>query len=164
MAAHLKDVERDDLRTLFKLKVKPEQEDQVSPNAATIAQAAYEPGAKVWGLWDLDVPVGLLAMIDLEQNPDRDPDAPNAAYIWRLMIASDHQSKGYGRDALAGALQITHDWGRSDLLLSAVEKENGALPFYQRFGFERTGKLVYGEVEMRVSAALLSERLAAART
>ena len=154
-----RELDRSQLRALFALKVKPEQEDQVAPNAVTIAQAAYEPGGFVWGLWEGDKPVGLLAMIDPAENPDGGEEAADAAYVWRLMVAADFQGKGFGKNALAEALEVAGEWERPRVLLSAVEKDGGALGFYERFGFERTGVISHGEVEMSVPVEVLRARL-----
>ncbi|WP_172295378.1 GNAT family N-acetyltransferase [Pseudoruegeria sp. HB172150] len=146
-------VTREHVRALCRLAVKPEQDGQVAPNAITLAQAAYEPGGLVWGLWDGDVPVGLLAMIDPVQHPEGEEVEYDAAYIWRLMVDADYQGKGFGQRALAEAATVAEDWDRPRLLVSAVEKEFGAIPFYERCGFRRTGRILDGEVEMAVTVA-----------
>ena len=63
MALERRRVEKDHLRALFRLKVAEDQAGLVAPNEITLAQAAYEPGGYVWGLWEGDIAVGLLAMI-----------------------------------------------------------------------------------------------------
>ncbi|MEO1680952.1 MAG: GNAT family N-acetyltransferase [Pseudomonadota bacterium] len=150
-----RDVTRDHLRTLFRLKVKPEQDGQVAPNAITLAQAAYEPGGYVWGLWDGDAPVGLMAMIHPLESPDTSEDLRDAAYVWRLMIDAAHQGAGHGRAALREVALQAQAWGMPRVALSAVETELGAIPFYERFGFVRTGRIVHGEVEFVVQTESL---------
>ena len=59
-----REITRETLSPILKLKVRPGQEHLVAPNAVTVAQCAYEqPGGYVWGLWDGEQPVGLIAMI-----------------------------------------------------------------------------------------------------
>jgi len=154
-----RDVLRDHLRPLFALEIRPDQKGQVAPNAVTLAQAAYEPGAAVWGLWDGETAVGLLAMIDTQKNPDSSPQDADAAYIWRLMVDADQQGKGYGARALGAALGTADAWQRPRLVLTAVDNDGGAIPFYERFGFVQTGRVVDGEREMTVPSDVLRNRL-----
>ncbi|MEM1237005.1 MAG: GNAT family N-acetyltransferase [Pseudomonadota bacterium] len=150
MTLEARDIHRDHLSALFKLKVRDDQDGLVAPNAITLAQQAYEPdGAHVWGLWDGDTAVGLMAMIDCRNYADlEDGDDPNSAYLWRLMIGADHQGQGYGRAAMALAEGIARDWAVSKLTLTVVDKPNAALGFYEGCGYVLTGRVVEGEREM----------------
>jgi diamine N-acetyltransferase len=81
---------------LIRLSVDEGQGGLVAENAKTLAQAAYETGSSVWGLWVSEEPVGLMAMIDPRVYPWLDEgDDPSAAYLWRLMIDARHQGRGY---------------------------------------------------------------------
>ena len=74
------------------LVVRSDQLDLVSSNAKTLAEAAYETGSDVWGLWDKAALVGLMAMINPAEHPFQDypftapRDGTPAAYLWRLMV------------------------------------------------------------------------------
>jgi diamine N-acetyltransferase len=143
-------VTRDDVVPLIRLKVSSEQEALVAPNAATLAQAAYETGSIVLGLWDDSVPVGLMALIDMATYPWVEPgDDPESAYIWRLMIDKSHQGKGFGSAALNLAADQAKAWGHSRLTASVVDAETSAMPFYEANGFRKTGDLVDGELVIR---------------
>ena len=48
---------REHVAPLIGLAVREDQRGLVAQNAVTLAQAAYEPGAQVWGLWDDAAPV-----------------------------------------------------------------------------------------------------------
>jgi len=138
---------RDDLRTLFKLSVTAEQNDRVAPNSITLAQAAYESGSKVFGLWDGDVAVGLMATIDKRAYPWIAPeDDPQSLYLWRLMIDHHHQSKGYGTSALNLLVGMARELGVPRISSSVVNEDGAALPFYEAFGFKATGVIHEGEV------------------
>ncbi len=93
-------VGREDVNPLIRLDVHEAQRGLVAPNAVTLAQAAYEPGAHVWGLWDGAVPVGLIAMVDPREGLLDEGDDPEGAFLWRLMIGAAHQGRGNGRAAL----------------------------------------------------------------
>ena len=143
-------MKRDHLRALFRLDVHPAQCKLVAPNSNTLAQAAYETGSEVWGLWDGDNPVGLLAMIDPTRHlwPEEGDDL-QAAYIWRLMIDKTQQGKGYGRAATELAIAQTRVWALPRVSVTVVENNPAsALPFYENQGFVKTGRIIDGETEL----------------
>jgi diamine N-acetyltransferase len=135
-----RNVTRETLWPLINLDVAPGQRDLVTDNRTTFAEAAYEPGAAVWGLWQGETPVGLMAMVDpvgvAAHGPFLDPAA---AYLWRLMIAKDHQGQGYGAQALGFAAQSARDWGAPRLVVGVRDVAHGNRGFYERFGFRDSG-------------------------
>lgn len=142
-------VTRETVRALAALAVRPDQPRLVSPNAITLAEAPYEPGAQVWGLWVGDVPVGLMAMIDPRAAPIAAPgDDPQAAYLWRLMIDGAHQGQGHGRFAVDQALMVARSWGCPRLTLSVADEPHSKIGFYLHHGFRRTGRVVDEQIEM----------------
>ena len=144
-----REITRDHLRPLFRLKVTDAQQDQVAPNEFSLAEQAYEPASQAWGLWDGDILVGFMSMIDMSRYPHReDADDPESAYIWRLLIGKEFQGKGYGRAAIEQAAEVAQGWGLSKLSLSFVDKEGGAGPFYEKCGFRRTGQIIDDELVM----------------
>jgi diamine N-acetyltransferase len=142
-------VTRDHLRTLFRLKVRPDQDGLVAPNEFTLAQASYETGSRVWGLWDGDTAVGLMAMVHPGEYPWHEPgDDRLAAYLWRLIIGADHQGRGHGRAALDLAIGVARDWACPRLTLSVVDAPHSNIGFYEHCGFRRTGHIIDGEIVM----------------
>jgi len=133
-------VTRETLWPLIELEVRPDQRDLVSANLKTFAEAPYEPGAYIWGLWDGDAPVGLMAMIDPDGVRANGPlVAPGAAYLWRLMIASQHQGKRYGAQAIDFAIQSARDWGAPSLVVGVSTASHSNRGFYERLGFLDSG-------------------------
>ncbi len=143
----------DTVNALIALAVKTSQMRLVASNAITIAQAAYQPGAWLRGLWVGNTPVGLLAMIDLDHPSVTldEGDPRNTAYVWRLMVDQYQQGKGYGRQAMQIARNTGREWGKSQLVLSVVPAERNAFGFYEKFGLKKTGRMVDDEVEMRMA-------------
>jgi diamine N-acetyltransferase len=141
-----RDVVRDHVAALIRLAVRDDQCGLVAPNVRTLAEAAYEPGARVWGLWCDDAPVGLMAMVDpagvRANGPFLDPEA---AYLWRLMIAADRQGRGFGSQALAMAAASARDWGARRLVVGVSETPQGNLGFYTRHGFRDSGTVEDGD-------------------
>ena len=143
----LRPVKRDDLRTLFQLKVKPEQAEFVAPNEITLAQAPYETAAEVFVLWQGETVVGMIATIDMAKHAYRmEGDDPESLYIWRLMVGAEHQGKGYGRAALSAIHQRAKAGGFRRLSLSVVPTNSVAIALYESVGFQNSGRIVEGEV------------------
>ena len=154
-------VDRETVTDLIRLRVREDQMDLIASNAATIAQAAYEPHAWLRGLWVGKTPVGLIAMVDFgaeaaeaaasrasqeQTGADAEPPWPeNAAYLWRLMIDAKHQGRGYGRAAIEMAFAQARRWGRETFCLHVADHEESALPFYRRYGLAPTGRIDDGE-------------------
>jgi diamine N-acetyltransferase len=147
MTFHARPVTRETLWPLINLTVREDQRDLVSSNMKTFAEVPYEPGAVVRGLWDGDVPVGLMAMV----NPDgvrlHGPFLkPGAAYLWRLMIAADRQGGGYGGQALQIAIAMARDWGAGHLVTGVNDAPHGNRGFYERYGFRSSGVVEDGDL------------------
>jgi diamine N-acetyltransferase len=137
---------RDHLWPLINLSVRPDQSGRVSPNIKTFAEAPFETGSRVWGLWVGDVPVGLMAMVHPREYPYHlDGDDTQAAYLWRLMIDAGHQGRGYGKAAVALALEVAREWDCPRLTLGVSDTDPGAQEFYERLGFRATGRVVDGD-------------------
>jgi len=140
----------DDIRSLFALDVRRDQDGRVAPNTVTVAQSIFEPGSEIFGLWDGDTAVGLLAIVDMS-HPDADLDEgddPDGIYIWRLMVDAGAQGKGHGTAAIRHAIKLAQGRGRAQLVISSVPENENALHIYETLGFVRTGRMVDGEVEL----------------
>lgn len=143
----LRPVTRDDLRPLFRLKVNPKQADFVAPNEITLAQAPYETGAEVFGLWNQETLVGMMATIDMPSHAFRmEEDDAESLYLWRLLIGSDHQGKGFGRSALAAIMDHARKGGFPRMSLSVVPGNAAAIGLYESVGFQNSGRLIDGEL------------------
>ena len=139
-------VHRDDLWPLINLAVRPDQRDLVSSNMKTFAEAPFEPGSRVWGLWVGTVPVGLMAMVHPREYPFHlECDDTEAAYLWRLMIAAGHQGRGHGRSAIGMALAVAREWRCPRLTVGVGDLPHSAQAFYERTGFRWTGRVVDGD-------------------
>jgi diamine N-acetyltransferase len=145
---------RDQLWDLIGLAVRPDQTDLVSSNMKTFAEAPYEPGARVWGLWDGTRPVGLMAMVHPAEYPFFGADDDReAAYLWRLMIEADQQGRGYGRMAIAMAVSVAHDWNCPRLTAGVSDVAHSNMGFYERLGFRWTGRYEEGEKVVSLTVA-----------
>ncbi|MEM6553573.1 MAG: GNAT family N-acetyltransferase [Planctomycetota bacterium] len=149
----LEEVTAKNLRSVLRQKVAPEQERFVANNAASLAEAYVYPD-RAWprAICVDGEPVGFL-MLDLV-GPDH-PEAPEGRasyFLWRLMIGSEHQGKGYGKAAVMAAAE--HARGLPDarwLDTSYVPGEGGPANFYSKLGFQPTGDVDDDEIVTRLS-------------
>ena len=127
------------------LRVAPGQERFVSRVADSLAEAAEHPGAHAVQrlIYDGDTPVGFVMWADEVDGPDYLPQ-----YLWKLMIDARHQRRGYGTAALN--LVVEQFRGREVITTSAGQGEGSPIPFYERYGFVRTGEVHDGEVVLQL--------------
>jgi len=140
----LREITRETLEAVLKLRTAPGQERFVATNAVSIAQAHFYPDV-AWfrGIYAGDEPVGFV-MLEI--------DAAKPEYsLWRLMIDANHQRKGYGRQALGQVIDHVRTLpGSRELLTSVVPGEGSPGPFYESLGFTFTGEVSHGEHVMRL--------------
>ena len=129
------------------LSVTEEQSAYVADNAESFVEAAETPGAMPWyrGIYVGDVPVGF-AMISDNIPPDRS-EYLGPYFLWRLMIDTRWQRRGYGRRALDLVVEhVRADPAATELLLSLVPGTAGSpRGFYEHYGFRPRGDWFDGE-------------------
>jgi diamine N-acetyltransferase len=111
--------------------------------------AAYDPRPWVRAVYRGAEPVGFVMLAD------DDPTCPWRYYLWRLLVDTRFQGRGFGRAAvdLVAAYVQTRPGG--DELVTSVahygdERDAGSpLDFYLRCGFERTGESHGPEIVLR---------------
>lgn len=142
-AVTLREVTAETVRAVCALEVAPEQRGFVAPNAISIAQAHFEPKAWFRAVYAGDEPVGFAMLYEDVEKEEY--------FLWRFMIAAEHQGKGYGRRALDLVVErVLSLPGASELLTSYVPGEAGPKDFYLRYGFVETGEVDEGEHVIRL--------------
>ena len=132
------------VRAICSLSVSDNQKSFVAPNAVSIAQAYFCKNAWFRAIYAGETPVGFVM---LHENPKN-----GKYYLWRFMIDAKYQGRGYGRKALDLVIKRVRKKPKAKALtLSVVRAECGAEVFYKMFGFDFTGKIEYGEHEMKLS-------------
>lgn len=122
------------VRTICNLSVSEHQKNFVAPNAVSIAQAYFRKSAWFRAIYADNTPAGFVM---LDEIPKR-----GHYYLWRFMIDSRHQGKGYGRGALDLVIKHVKRLPKAKALyLSTVRAEGSAENFYKKLGFEFTGKM-----------------------
>ena len=142
MAAELREVTRDNFKAVIELAVAPEQREYVADNVRSLAEAWLEPKAWVRAVYADGEAVGFL-MVHAD-------DEKQEYFLWRFMIDAAHQGKGYGRSALELLVDEVRARGGTRLRSSYEPGEHSPRGFYLGFGFEETGKVVGGEIEIRL--------------
>ena len=139
----LREVTAETVRMICKLEVRPEQRSYVADNGRSIAEAHFEPRAWFRAVYAAKTPVGF-AMLneDLEKEE---------YFLWRFMIAGEHQGKGYGKRALDLVVERVRGLpSATELVSSYVPGEDGPWGFYRSYGFVETGEVEEGERVIRL--------------
>ena len=139
----LREITKENLREILRLKVAPEQDRFVAPNAVSIAQAYFDRDV-AWfrAIYANDAPVGFVML--------HDEPAERKYYLWRFMVDHRYQKHGYGARALNMVIEYVRQRpGASELLTSVVPGEGSPGSFYEKLGFAYTGDIDEGERVMR---------------
>ena len=144
MTVELREITADTVRAICRLKVAPDQEGFVAPNAVSIAEAHFEPKAWFRAIYADGEAVGFIMLED---------DAAKAEYfLWRLMVADGFQGRGYGRRAVELLLDYVRTRpGATALMTSWVPGDGSPAEFYRKLGFEPTGEVDEGEIVGRLA-------------
>jgi diamine N-acetyltransferase len=140
----LREVTGDTVRAVCRLEVAPEQRGFVAPNAVSIAQAHFEPKAWFRAVYAGEDLVGFVMLFEDTETPEY--------FLWRFMVAAEHQGKGYGKRALDLVVERVRGLpGARELMSSFVPGDFGPRDFYLRYGFEETGEVDEGEHVIRLA-------------
>ena len=151
----LQEITAGTVRSVCALDVAVEQRGYVAPNAISLAEANFNPGAWFRAICLNDTPIGFVML--------RDPSIPGAAAkglapgeigLWRLMIDRNHQHRGHGRRALDLVRDLSSHRQFRRLVSSYVPGAHGPEAFYLNYGFTKTGKLRNGGQEVEIALAL----------
>ncbi len=133
------------------LRVAPAQQRFVSGVVESLRQAAEHPGAHAiaWAIYAGETPVGFVMIADEVDGPDYIPQ-----FLWKLLIDERHQGKGYGTATLDLVVEYFRARpGVDEVRTSAGQGEGSPIPFYERYGFVRTGELHDDEVMLKLVLA-----------
>ncbi|MGM9550089.1 MAG: GNAT family N-acetyltransferase [Faecousia sp.] len=131
------------------LEVREDQRTFVATNTQSILEAycAITNGgvAMPFGIYDGETPVGFVMIgYGCDDWEDAPPIARENYSVWRLMIDQNFQGKGYGKAALAEALDYirTFPRGKAEYCYLSYEPENAvAKRLYHSFGFWENGEM-----------------------
>src|SRR5262249_35266201 len=138
----LRPVTEENRAALEALHVTPEQLEFINPVADAFLEAQDDPGGRAiqFGLYDGDTPVGFVMISDEVDGPEY-----IAHSLWKLLIDKGRQRRGYGTAALDLVAAYFRDRGNTEMWTSAGQGEGGPIPFYEGYGFVRTGDIVFDD-------------------
>lgn len=140
----------DNERAVYRLRTHKTQEAFVSPMADSFADALFPgivDGAPVVPrLWAIEADGDTTGFLMIADTTEHHPEP----YLWRLLVDRMHQRRGIGRAALDVLVATLRNEGAGGLLTSWAEGRGSPGPFYLRYGFEPTGRIVDEETEARL--------------
>jgi diamine N-acetyltransferase len=139
----LREITRENLQDILRLRVASEQEQFVASNAVSIAQAHFYPESAWYrAIYADETAVGFVL---LEMNREK-----SEYFLWRFMIDHRFQRQGFGARAIELVLDhVRTQPGATSLSLSYVPADGNPRPFYEKMGFAPTGEMSEGEMIMR---------------
>lgn len=141
----LEKVNPDNYQEVFGLELVGEQQNFVSSNMKSLAQAwVFYDRAQPYAIYNDDTIVGFIMFDYRIEN--------RKVEIWRFMLGSAHQGKGYGKEALNKAIEFLKQENLFDYIqINYVEENLVAKKLYQKVGFSETGEMEGNEVVMKLS-------------
>jgi diamine N-acetyltransferase len=155
----LRDIETDsDREAALAIRRAPGQERFVASVEESFLDAVVDARARprYWTVNDGDQVVGFVMISDgiPAEQLAAEPDLIGPYYLWRLLIDERHQRRGYGTAALdAVVAYVRGQPGADALYVSAGQGDGTPQPFYERYGFVPTGRIVEDEVVLRLDLA-----------
>lgn len=138
----LKEITRDNIDEVLALTVDEGQKSFVSTNADSLAQAyVYSETAFPFAVYNDAILVGFIMMGYYE--------VKSYYTLWKFMIDSRYQNKGYGRKALELGIKFLQDrFDVSEIYTGVVPGNTVAKKLYESVGFAETGLIELGMEEM----------------
>lgn len=142
----LKEITYDNLKAVIKLSDTLSEQDKkhVAPNVVSLAEA-YLNYTIAWprAISVNDEVVGFV-MLGLDNYIAEEKDWP-VYFLWRFMIATEHQRKGYGKQTLDLLVKKCKEENIRYLYVSSTRIDPMPYQMYIDYGFEDTGLVDDGE-------------------
>lgn len=133
------DIDSENFWEIIKLKVTKEQEEFVASNTFSIAQSKVQTECIPLAIYKDKTPIGFL-MYCMDS-------IDNEYWIYRVMIDTKYQSKGYGRQAMELLInRIKEDKEHRVIYISFEPENQWAKSMYESMGFTPDGRIVEGEI------------------
>jgi diamine N-acetyltransferase len=153
----LQEITFDTVRSVTSLEVSPKQRTYVAPNAVSISEAHFNPGAWFRAIYADKTPVGFVMLFDptVSGAIARGPIAKDEVGLWRFMIDHRFQRKGLGKKALDLVCEHVRRANDANRLLSSyVPGPDGPESFYLSYGFSKTAHLRGNGHEIEIALRL----------
>ena len=139
----LREITKDNLEEILKLKVSENQGSFVSSTAYSLAQAwVYKETAFPFAIYADEIPVGFI-MLGYYESRDQ-------YTLWKFLVDKHYQNKGYGKKALQLAVRYLVETFHVREIYTGVALGNEmAKHLYKSIGFTVTGVVEDNMEEMR---------------
>ncbi|MEW1774152.1 GNAT family N-acetyltransferase [Streptomyces sp. NPDC086777] len=137
-ALRLEEVTTANVTAALRIRVRPDQEQNVEPVAESLAEAYVRPAGVAWPrlIVDGDRAVGfLMAFLDIDWRTD---GTLLRSGLWRLNIDAAEQGRGYGRFAVEAVAAEIRRRGGKEMYVTWHAGPDGPEEFYLRLGFRKT--------------------------
>jgi diamine N-acetyltransferase len=135
----LRKITMENFRECINLSVAEHQKGFVASNMYSLAEAKADGVSNPLAIYTGEEMVGFIMYCF-------DPKA-GTGYIDRLMVAADHQGRGYGRAAMVEVIdRLQHTPGCCRIRTSFEPTNIVAESLYESLGFRKTGEIDEGEV------------------
>ena len=139
----LREITKETLTEILKLKVAGSQQGLVGDNANSISQAHFDEKAWFRAVYADETPVGFALLSIDREKPE--------FYLWRFMIDEAHQGSGHGKRAMEILIEMVRSEPEAtEFTLHVMDREDSARSFYESLGFEATGEKEEDELVMRL--------------
>lgn len=147
MKAELREINDTNRSDCIALKVAPEQMQYIAPNEDSLRDAKENAEvARPYAIYIDDRILGFAMFAFDEENEDPD----DKYWLWRFMIDSSLQGKGYGKAALKEIIQYFRTNGADIITLSTKESNTTALSLYHKLGFKENGDMNDEEIVLKL--------------
>ena len=139
----LRPIDEANRKAVEALRTSEAQERFVSTVVDSLADAREEVDARglYWAIYDDETPVGFVM---ISEDVGSSEYIPN--FLWKLLIDERYQRRGYGTATLDLIVERFRGRPGVDVLwTSAGRGEGSPIPFYERYGFEQTGEVVFDD-------------------
>ncbi|WP_200380337.1 GNAT family N-acetyltransferase [Rubrivivax gelatinosus] len=134
MTITLRPITAENFEDVASLPLLAHQHAYLASNSYSIAQASFFPFLVTRAIYLNERPIGFMMYAKPEPHEDQGEFG-----IWRFMVSSDHQGKGYGRQALARLIsEIRSHPDVKRIFISYKPENEPAKIFYASFGFRET--------------------------
>ena len=131
MSIRLEKITRENWYECSRLEVRPEQSEFVNSNLLCIAEVQFHPS---WGAYAIYYEEQMIGFVMYEDDEDQDE-----WWISALMIAADHQGKGYGKTALQVLFPILLQKGCTSIWVGYADGNLAARTLFIGLGFKEVG-------------------------
>lgn len=146
MTLILKEVTSENWEECITLQPREDQKPFIASNVYSLAQSKFLPNFETLAVYKDRIMVGFV-MFGI------DPD-DSQYWIYRLMIDSRYQGKGYGLETMKQVIDRIKAKPDATNIMVAYHPENqAAAALYERLGFKVLGKAPWGEIMTCLSNA-----------